>query len=361
MNDSKKPVLTRRWLTLTGIVLAIVILLVFLAINSNAINAWLVSVLHLFAPILAGVILAYLLNPIFRFFERRAFRKLHPLSLRRTLALICSYLFLVLIFVLLFTLIIPQLIASITNFISNYPDYLETATGHYNRFVIWLDEFLARFKITQTFLLHITPEEINASFGEWFGDATKLTSFLNNLIPQITQKGMISAVGGVITTVTRLIFTFFISLYLLASKERVYAFTMKLRRGVFGDRFNSYITRVCTIADRSFGSFLEGKFFDSLIIGFLTYFVLLIFRIPYPVLNAAIIGITNIVPIIGPIFGAIPTDAEVEPWVDALLRLWDDDAFYRETQRKGWKQATRWRYDAVADEYENLFIKLTND
>ena len=62
-----------------------------------------------------------------------------------------------------------------------------------------------------------------------------------------------------------------------------------------------------------------------------------------------------------PDFGPIPTDAEVEPWVDALLRLWDDDAFYRETQRKGWAQATRWRYDAVADEYENLFIKLTHD
>ncbi len=305
--SAKKPRLTRKWLTVAGWILAVLILLIFMISNSVAINKWLSSVIRLFRPILIGLTLAYLLNPVFRFFERRAFRNVHPLGLRRGLSLVCSYLFLLLIFALLVVLIVPQLVSSIASFVENYPSYLNGAVEKYNGVVAWIDGMLERFNASQSFLQQTSADEINDYLNSFLKDTEKLVAMLRRWVSAESAGNLIDAVGGVIAVVADIVFAFFISLYLLATKERLYAQIMKLRRAVFGDRVNAYITRVCTVADRSFGSFLEGKFFDSLIIGILTYVVLVIFRIPYPLLNAAIIGITNIVPVIGPIFGAIPT------------------------------------------------------
>lgn len=303
----KKFPLTKKWLMIVGWALAILLLFIFLIINSSAINRWLASVMRLFRPILIGLALAYLLNPVFRFFERRAFHNIHPLRLRRVLSLICSYLFLLLILALLVVLIVPQLVSSISSFIENYPDYMRSAVGRYNGLVNWLDNTLARFGASQTFLQQTSSDEINEYLGELLRDTNRLFNVVRKMVSVDTASNVIDAIGGVIAVIADIIFSFFISLYLLSTKEQRYAQTMKLRRAIFADRTNAYITRVCTVADRSFGSFLEGKFFDSLIIGILTYVILVIFRIPYPLLNAAIIGITNIVPVIGPIFGAVPT------------------------------------------------------
>ena len=305
--NQKKTLLTRKWLSIFGWILALLVLFIFLIINSPAINRWLASVMRLFRPILIGLALAYLLNPVFRFFERRALHNIHPLRLRRILSLVFSYLFLVLILALLVVLIVPQLVVSVSSFIENYPTYMQSAVGRYNGLVNWLDNSLARFDASQSFLQQTSPDEINDYLGGLLRDTSRLFEAIRKMISVDTASNVIDAIGGVIAVMADVIFSFFISLYLLSTKEKRYAQVMKLRRAIFADRTNAYITRVCTVADRSFGSFLEGKFFDSLIIGILTYVVLVIFRIPYPLLNAAIIGITNIVPVIGPIFGAIPT------------------------------------------------------
>ncbi len=305
-NHENPPRFTRRWLTIATVFLATVILLIFIIINFTAINKWLSSLLRLFRPILIGLALAYLLNPVFRFFERRMLRNVHPSGLRRVLSLIFSYLFLLLLFALLVMLIVPQLVSSISEFVDKYDGYMESAVGRYNGVVRWLNNTLARFDASQTFLQETSADEINNYFSGLFSDTERLVEMLRGLISKEGAGNVIDAIGGVISAVLDIIFAFFISLYLLSTKEQRYAQIMKLRRALFSDRTNAYITRVCTVADRSFGSFLEGKLFDSLIIGILTYVVLLIFRIPYPLLNAAIIGITNIVPVIGPIFGAVP-------------------------------------------------------
>lgn len=308
MNDKERQrrLNKRRLLKIFISVAALLALLILIIVNSASLHRWFTSVLQLFRPILLGLALAYLLNPVFRVFERRFFRNMHPLGLRRTLSLICAYLVLFLLLALLLSLIIPQLVVSISDFVADYPSYLESNVNRFNRFVEWLNRLLARFNASQDFIRTTTTEEFTAYVGR-FLTGGQLVGMLRSFIGSGGIGNVVNSVGGVISFVANLIFTFFISLYLLSTKEKRYAQVMRFRRAFFSDPVNAAITRVCTVADRSFGSFLEGKFFDSLIIGILCYLVLLIFRIPYPVLLAVIIGITNIVPVIGPLFGAIPT------------------------------------------------------
>ncbi|MFR6378849.1 MAG: AI-2E family transporter [Evtepia sp.] len=59
--------------------------------------------------------------------------------------------------------------------------------------------------------------------------------------------------------------------------------------------------------NRIFTNFVSGKLLDSLIIGLLCAACLAILRIPYAGLISTIVGITNIIPVFGPFFGAIPS------------------------------------------------------
>jgi len=60
-------------------------------------------------------------------------------------------------------------------------------------------------------------------------------------------------------------------------------------------------------ANKIFAGFISGKILDSMIIGLLCYFLMLIFKFEYPLLISVIIGVTNILPFFGPFIGAIPS------------------------------------------------------
>lgn len=51
----------------------------------------------------------------------------------------------------------------------------------------------------------------------------------------------------------------------------------------------------------------------------------------------------------------LPTPAEVAPWVDTILRLWDSPAYYEGQSRRARLEATRWSSESLEPRYENFF------
>ena len=51
----------------------------------------------------------------------------------------------------------------------------------------------------------------------------------------------------------------------------------------------------------------------------------------------------------------VPTAEEVEPWVEMILRLWDDEAFYRQQSEKAFARAAQWHPDRLRPLYVELF------
>ncbi|MBQ9874732.1 MAG: glycosyltransferase [Thermoguttaceae bacterium] len=49
----------------------------------------------------------------------------------------------------------------------------------------------------------------------------------------------------------------------------------------------------------------------------------------------------------------VPTREEIAPWIDAVVRLWDDKSFYREKCRLALERAKKWSRETVGDRYEN--------
>ena len=292
------------------IVYAVLFLGLLLVINRTKLGTWMDSVLLLFRPILIGFALAYLLNPFFRFYERKLLYRMHPMGLRRGVALFLTYLTLFAIIGLLLLLILPSLYDSLRRFFYNYDSYVTSAVHQFNRVLENIEVFFDSIGIRQSFIKYLDIEEVRQTLSLAFFNYEKIIETVGKWMSS-GNGSIFGTVSSIVSVAADILFALFISLYLLSTKEQRYTQIMRLRRALFSDRVNAYITRLCTIADRSFGGFLEGKVVDSIIIGLMTYVAVLIFRIPYPALVATIVGVTNILPFFGPILGAIPTSVIV--------------------------------------------------
>lgn len=295
-NPGKRPV---TWV----IVYAVVFFLIVALSNLSAINSFLARVLDILSPVLLGLCIAYLINPLFRVLERRAFYRVRPASLRRTLALLLTYAVVVALIAGLLLLIIPQLIGSIKAFAASFNSRMDSLVEQLNTLIDWLNARLPRHDNSPA----ITPLDRATVLKK----VNELWNSLTELIKKSIDSGSISRIFAIIgqtaSVVTDIILAIFISLYILATKELRYAQIKKLRVAWIPPRVNATLTRILSIADRSFGGFLRGKILDSFIVGVLVYLFCLIARIPNPILIAVIVGITDIIPVIGPFIGVIPS------------------------------------------------------
>ncbi|MBQ7346976.1 MAG: AI-2E family transporter [Clostridia bacterium] len=296
----------KRFLLASAVYLAVFLLILFVT-NLGQFNDWLRKAMYLLRPVLIGLVLAYLLNPFFRFFERKLFYKIQPNPLRRCISLIFTYLTLFLIFALLLLLIVPQLVDSITNFIKEFDLHIDRTLRDANDIVTWLNEQLPKKENGVGMIPPINPETVKNSFTDLLNSLHLNSETLLGLININTIGTVVSLASNVVSLITDTIFGIFISLYFLNTKEKRYAQVMRLRRALFSDKVNDHITNICTTADKSFGGFLKGKILDSSIVGVLVYIAISLFGVPYAILIAAIVAITDIVPVIGPFIGVIPS------------------------------------------------------
>lgn len=300
MDSTKK----KYWL-IGGGVFAALLFLVVLVSSLDSARTWFDSVLRVFRPLLIGLIVAYLLNPFFRFFENKLFRKISQPRVRRVISLTCSYLFLLSVFVVLVLLIVPQLVQSILDFVDDAESYLTIAIDSVNSLIRSINTNLLQ-SVTSNPIPYLDAAFIKNAFFE-FIKSVDLKGKLINFLTFDSILALLGIVRNVFSIFLDVIFGFFISLYLLNTKEKRYAQIMRYRRAFLNDTINAHITHFCKVADRSFGGFLEGKIIDSCIVGVLVYIAISIFNVPYAILIATVVAITDIVPVIGPFIGVVPS------------------------------------------------------
>ena len=197
-------------------------------------------------------------------------------------------------------LIIPQLLASVLDFLENYETLLATALENINGLLTKINGSLGLS------IPPIKPETLTQGL-DWIVKSINVNALMDSLLSGSTILVIFAYIGDTLYILTDIIFGLFISLYMLAGKEKMYAQIMRTRKALFNNRINERITRICTIADKSFGGFLRGKILDSSIVGVLVYIVISIMDVPYPLLISVLIGITDIVPVVGPFIGVIPS------------------------------------------------------
>lgn len=285
---------------LVFVVLFASIAVYFLFLRYNGFASGWSTLVGILQPIIIGFVLAYLLNPIMKFFEKHIKKLLIKYvktqkkvdKIARTVATFTSVLLFVCLILALLGLILPQLVKSISGMVSTLPnqaqglaDYLAQTFSSKNRIVNYVSQLL-----------------INGtdSIQNWVK---------SSVLPQATTyvasitSGILNVVGFLVNVVVGLI----ISIYVLLGKEKFLAQIKKVTYAIFKIEHANVILRTAKMTNHVFGRYITGQLTDAFIVGCLTYIGLSIMGLPYAILVAVIVGVTNVIPFFGPYIGAIPS------------------------------------------------------
>lgn len=262
--------------------------LVFVLICQNGLN--LSVVIGALAPLVTGVVIAYLVNIVMAGYEKIYFPKAKAkffAKSRRPVCMIAALLTIIAIIVLIVALIVPELVKAIQLLIAKLPGALEWVFSNEKVLAVLPEDYLDKI------------QNIN-----WAESIDQLLVFLKDHAGAIAQTATdaISSVVGVITTfVIGLIF----AIYILASKEKLRGHLFEVMESYLPEKWNARLRHLLSTANRCFHSFIVGQVTDASILGLLCTLGLLILRMPYAPMIGVLVGFTALIPVVGGYIGAI--------------------------------------------------------
>lgn len=291
---------------LTGLIALCVIVLSILFShmleNENRFEEWKTVVNHAMFPIVAGSILAYLLNPLLNFFERVMFRPLagklfkknekRQKTFSRACGITCTLIVFFVVLVGGVYMVAPQIYQSILKIVTEAPTYYQNAN-------LWIADVSKDNPELGQYLVPVLDRIYN-----------QVLAYLNeSIIPNIDKivASITSGIVGGVKMLLNVVVAVIVSVYVMSEKETLISVGKKLTYSLFSRKNANAVVRGVRYANQVFGGFINGKIIDSFIIGAICYIFMVIVDFHYPVLISMIIGVTNIIPYFGPFIGAIPS------------------------------------------------------
>lgn len=286
---------------MTAFVVILLCMLCFFALlRMDDISAVVGMIFNILRPIIYGLAIAYLLNPIVKtvetFLRPRVEKHLSDQKkaqgICRSIGIFVALVVMLAIIGALFNMLIPELYKSVRNMILTVP-------GQINAAVKTLTEIMSQDStLGQLFTTMLT--EATRFLQNWVG--TDLLPQVNDFMSQLTE-GVFNVVNELMNAVIGII----VSVYVLYSKEKFSMQSKKIIYALFKPNHANMILHLTIKSNSIFGGFIIGKIIDSAIIGVLCFIGLSVLKMPYTLLVSVIVGVTNVIPFFGPYIGAIPS------------------------------------------------------
>ncbi|MEE1002284.1 MAG: AI-2E family transporter [Acutalibacteraceae bacterium] len=277
--------------------LAASILLYFILDRLPSIGKIISFVLEAVKPLIYGAVIAYVLYPVCIFFERlfgKIFKKAKNRKIAnkitRGLSIFLSLIFGIGVIVIVLYMVIPQLYESISKIVASAPAYIE-------KIYVFVDNWFS------------DNDELRKSVLDAIDKYTSdITSLLTDWSGQIGN--VVKSIGdGVLSVfiVTKNIFIgVIVAIYLLADRHQFKEAVKRFINLIFKNNVAVAVKNEIKFANDIILNFISGRILDSAIVGILCYILMVILQLPFPLLIAVLIGVTNIIPFFGPFIGAIP-------------------------------------------------------
>jgi predicted PurR-regulated permease PerM len=250
-------------------------------------------------PLIYGIVIAFLINPLVRvienLFTRLFYKKSEkPLSrkkhaLVRSLSIMLTLILIAVVIFLAVSFLIPELAKSILHVSHMLPQQLETLN-------VWARNIL----YSQNFF-SISFEEILAH----------VTGFLNNWLKTIVNletgfgylaSGVMFSIGIIFNLVVGLA----CSVYLMYNREKFWAQCKKIVFSLFKETAAKKAVEIAGNSYDILAHSIIGKIIDSIVLGFICLLGVTLIGTPYGVLISFIVGVTNVIPFFGPWLGGVP-------------------------------------------------------
>ena len=290
------------------IVVAAGIILYWLLHETERVKSVYAVIQRIFSPFVLGAGLAFILNVPMRAFEG-LFKKVKNDQWRRVIAMLLTFISVLIVLAIVFWLLIPQLVETVHSLI---PSLIEFAGE------------------VEAFAKEILNE--NPQLMEWLINNTDLENIdWANLIQQAIAvfgtsvstiiSGAFSAISSVFSAVVDFVIAIVFALYCLFQKETLARQGRKLLYAFVPERISDHVVRILRLTNSTFSNFLSGQCVEVCILGSLFAITMAIFKMPYIPLISVLIAVTAFIPIVGAFIGCI-VGAFLIFVSDPLLAVW---------------------------------------
>lgn len=239
-------------------------------------------------PLFLGFAIAYVINILMSFYEKRYFPRSKNAIVAKTRSFVCmagAFLTLLVLIMGMLRLVIPELIRCISLLLVEVPKVLEQAADY----------------IAGTDLL---SEEISRSletirWDQVIGKGVKL--ILSGIGDTVTFAA--GAVSSAVSTLVTFFIGFVFSIYVLLGREKLKSQFHLLIDTYIPQKISEKFFYVLHVLNDCFHRYIVGQCTEAVILGSLCALGMMIFRFPYAAMTGAVIGFTALIPVAGAYIG----------------------------------------------------------
>lgn len=233
-------------------------------------------------PVLLALVIGYILGPLVRFFKR---------NMRKSLAVWLTYLLFIGLLFVTFFFIIPIIIDQFRIFVDKLPSYLENLDLTFNNFIQNsviahnIENFLGKRIIAPdtSAIIQYMMNRINLGEMDFLQGAAVFTRSILNIVLYLI-------VGPIL------------GIYILMDADKIKTTFIK----AFPGRAKLQAAIILEKINQVAGRYIRAQILVSIIVGVLCTIVLLVLKVDFAILLGFIAGLLNIIPLLGPIIGAVP-------------------------------------------------------
>ena len=272
-----------------------VVLFTVLVYQFNELVIFMSRLFSILAPFILGLVVAFLLNPPQVFLEQqchkwfdRFFKRKRPLLLYRLVTTVLLFAAFILFLVGFLSAVLPQLVGSIRNLIDSVTRYLYAHSTE-------IQSFLRDLNLNGT---EGDNSFYNSIIKLWNDFASMSLTYTAQLVVGIVNVS--ASVGNVLSNV---FVGLVVSINMMLGKERFAAQAKKLGCAFMNRERVELLSFWFRKTEHIFSRYIIGQIISSVVVGTLCYIFMLICNMDFALLISVMVGITNIIPVFGPIIG----------------------------------------------------------
>lgn len=279
----KNPFSEKKWAPM-AMAICIGVLFYYLLEHIGVIWSIIVEIGYFIYPVVAGLILAYLINPLMRWVEAKIFKKIKKEKVRALLSLVTALLIVIAFITLIIGTLVPQLYDSIVTLYGNREGYIEALSD-------WIAD--------------VGGDKVLKNFEGLFSASRNFLEYISEYVTENSEEiasGVAKFGGHIGSWLIGIVF----SVYFLAGKNKVNEFGAKIIGLIQKNpdktaRTLTHIKKIDSILTR----YLAFSIIDGIIVGLINALFMAVVGMQYTGLVSVIVGVTNLVPTFGPVIGAL--------------------------------------------------------
>ncbi|WMJ81052.1 AI-2E family transporter [Clostridium sp. MB40-C1] len=263
-----------------NLVIAIVIAFIFIKIvdNYKFILDGIGRLISILTPFIYAFLIAYILNPLMSFLEKK-------FKMKRTVSMLVTY-------SLIISLIFFLLMGLVPKAVSNLADLIESLPQLTYKTEKWVNDLTANVDILN---------KVKVKFlNEFASLIPKMTNILSITLNTVFMKTV-----SITVSLVNIIFGLIISIYVLYDKELFIENTRKFIYIVLKKQRGDSVINFFGHVHEMIGTCIGTKAIDSFIIAVICFIGITILKSPYTIIITIVVGVTNMIPYFGPFVGMI--------------------------------------------------------